>query len=341
MPKRTRSSQGATIREVAAAAEVSIATVSRALSNPDLVAPHTRDRVLGVTRELGYRSRSTARPQSPVTLGLVVPDIENPFFGQVAKGVQARARAAGCLVVVCDVEEDPVIERAVLEQVADGVDGLILCSPRGTDGDVRRSVGDLPTVVANRRIDGFPAVLADEAHGMRSVMRHLVALGHRRIAYAGGPQISWSNGRRSEAVHTISAEEAVEVVDLGSFAPYLRGGLGAADQAIAADVTAVVCFNDLLALGVLDRLIQRGVRVPEEMSVSGIDNVDASTYVRPQLTTVDSARLRMGRTSVDLLLDILRGDEPASPQLLPTELIVRDSTGPVPEAVRESALSAS
>src|SRR5699024_3102009 len=115
----------------------------------------------------------------------------------------------------------------------------------------------------------------------------------------------------------------------------------AADQALASGVTAVLAFNDLLALGLLDRLDQRGVRVPEEMSVCGIDNVAASTYVRPHLTTIGSSRDRMGRTSVDLLLDALRGEPVQSPQILSTELIVRDSTGIAPITDRSAVPTAS
>src|SRR5699024_1852481 len=109
-------------------------------------------------------------------------------------------------------------------------------------------------------------------------------------------------------------------------------GHGAADQAIASGVTAVIAFNDLLALGIIDRMIQRGVRVPTDMSVGGIDNVAASTYVRPHLTTVDASRVRMGRTAVDLLVGALNSDRAPLPQVLPTELIVRDSTAVAPSA---------
>lgn len=330
-----------TIRDVAAAAKVSISTVSRALSKPDLVAADTREHVRTVARELGYRP-ALAEPAPvarPGTIGLVVPDLENPFFGLIAKGVQARARSEGLLVVIADIEEDAMIERTMLETLATGVDGLILCSPRGTDETIRDIAGRLPTVLANRQVDGLPAVLFDEEHGMTSSLRHLVALGHRRIAYAGGPRVSWTHRRRAEGVRRFAERESgLEVLDLGSFLPYLRGGHGAADQAIAGGVTAVVAFNDLLALGIIDRLIQRGVRVPTDMSVSGIDNVAASTYARPHLTTVDASRVRMGRAAVDLLVGAM-GSEPAPvPQILPAELIVRDSTAVAPTSV--SAVSA-
>ncbi|GAA1486266.1 LacI family DNA-binding transcriptional regulator [Brachybacterium fresconis] len=324
-----------TVRDVAAAAQVSISTVSRALSKPDLVAVDTREHVRRVARELGYRPAAvdpgpTVRPGA---IGLIVPDLENPFFGLMAKGVQARARAEGLLVVVADVEEDAMIERTMLETVADGVDGLILCSPRAGDETIRAVAARVPTVLANRQVDDLPSVVFDEEHGMVSALRHLVALGHRRIAYAGGPSVSWTHRRRADAAHRFGEQtEDVDLIDLGSFLPYLRGGQGAADQAIASGVTAVVAFNDLLALGIIDRLIQRGVRVPTDMSIGGIDNVAASTYVRPHLTTVDASRARMGRTAVDLLVGALDSDRAPLPQILPTELIVRDSTAVAPSA---------
>ncbi|WP_193103272.1 LacI family DNA-binding transcriptional regulator [Brachybacterium sp. FME24] len=322
-----------TIREVAAVAKVSISTVSRALSKPELVAADTREHVQAVARELGYRPAfvDSAPATRPGMIALVVPDLENPFFGLIAKGVQARARSVGLLVVVSDIEEDTMIERAMLDTVSAGVDGLILCSPRGTDETILDVSGRVPTVVANRQVTGLPSVLFDEERGMSSSLRHLVALGHRRIGYAGGPLVSWTHHRRAEAVqHFAEREGGVELIDLGSFQPYLSGGHGAADQAIASGVTAVAAFNDLLALGILDRLAQRGVRVPTDMSVSGIDNVAAATYVRPHLTTVDVSRVRMGRTAVDLLLGAMRFEAPPAPQILPAELIVRDSTAVAP-----------
>lgn len=326
-----------TIRDVAAAAKVSISTVSRALSAPDLVAAETREHVLVVARDLGYAPALTAAPSAtgPRTIGLTVPDLENPFFGLIAKGVQARARAAGLLVVVSDIEEDPLLERTMLETMAGRVDGLILCSPRGTDATISAIAERVPTVVANREVRDIPSVLFDEDRGMSSTLRHLVALGHRRIAYAGGPEMSWTHRRRAEAVARFAEQNTeIDLIDLGSFQPYLSGGHGAADQAIAAEVTAVAAFNDLLALGILDRLDQRGVHVPSAMSVSGIDNVAASTYVRPHLTTVDVPRVRMGRTAVDLLLGALRRESPPAPQILPAELIVRDSTAVAPVLAR-------
>ncbi|MGY5765069.1 LacI family DNA-binding transcriptional regulator [Brachybacterium sp. DNPG3] len=340
-----------TIRDVAAAAEVSISTVSRVISHPELVAPETHARVLAIARELRYgpalpertgrtgSTGSTGRTR-PSMLGLVVPDLENPFFGLFAKGVQARARAAGMLVAVSDIEEDGMLERTMLESMADGVDGLILCSPRGDDESILAAARRVPTVIANREVPGIPTVMFDEDRGITSLLGHLLALGHRRIAYAGGPSHSWSHRRRAKAVRRFAEREAgVEVIDLGSFQPYLSGGQGAADQALAESVTAIFAFNDLLALGIIDRLVQRGVRVPEDMSVAGVDNVAAATYVRPHLTTVDVPRIRMGRTAVDLLLTIMRDGAPAlaspSPTLspiLPAELIVRDSTAVAPAA---------
>lgn len=325
-----------TIRDVAAAADVSISTVSRAMSHPELVAPRTLEHVLAIARDLRYRP-ALSEPSDrrrPGMLGLVVPDLENPFFGLIAKGVQARARAVGMLVVVSDIEEDGMLERTMLESMADGVDGMILCSPRGDDDSVLSIARRLPTVIANREVEGIPAVTFDEDRGMTSSLRHLVALGHRRIAYAGGPSHSWTHRRRALAVHRFAEQEGdVDVIDLGSFQPYLSGGQGAADQALAESVTAIVAFNDLLALGIMDRLVQRGVRVPEDISVSGVDNVAASTYVRPHLTTVDVPRVRMGRTAVDLLLSTMRDGVPAPSPILPAELIVRDSTAVAPVAI--------
>ncbi len=295
-----------TLRDVARLAGVSPATASRALSAPDLVAPERREQVQRAARELGYRPNRAARELITGRTGnlcLVVPDLENPFFAAVAKGVQARARTLGHAVFVADAEEDPRMESELVAHLGGQVDGAILCSPRMADADLDRLAEDVPLVLVNREHGTLPSVVIDNADGVRQAVAHLHALGHRRLAYAGGPTDSWSDTRRRHGLRDVShGLNDVEVVDLGHFAPVFAGGVAAADLVAASGATAVLAHNDLVALGILNRLQARGLRVPEDVSVVGYDDIPAATLVSPALTTVTVPLARLGRESVDLLV---------------------------------------
>lgn len=324
-----------TIRDVARAAGVSISTVSRALSSPDQVAEETRLRVEDAVRTMSYRPNRAARgliTGRTGSIGLVVPDLENPFFGSICKGVQARARAMGYAVFIGDTDEDPAVETEVVRSLLKQVDGLILCSARGSDEALGRLAQESRLVLVNRRVNDLASLTFDDGGAVRAVLQHLVALGHRKIAYAAGPQTSWSNDQRSDAYRTFGAESSdLELIELGNFAPVFAGGVQAADLGIASGATAVMAFNDLMAVGVLNRLRQRGVRVPHDVSVTGFDDVLISSLSSPALTTVNFPRVRMGRASVDRLLDeVLGRSSDAHPVAeMPINLVVRDSSGVV------------
>ncbi|GAB2462840.1 LacI family DNA-binding transcriptional regulator [Promicromonospora xylanilytica] len=328
-----------TVHDVAKAAGVSISTVSRALSAPERVAADTRERVTRVAAELGYRPNHAAsglRMGRTHAVGLVVPDLENPYFASVTKGVQARARAEGYEVFVADSDEDADAEPELIGALAARTDGVIVTSPRSAEGTLSAALEGVTAVLANRELPpsagagAFPYIAVDDADGVAQVLGHLFALGHRSIGVAAGPVSSWSGGRRVAGLFKAAELRDVELVELGNFQPYFAGGVQAADHALASGVTAVAAFNDLMALGILDRLRHRGVDVPGEMSVVGFDDVQLATVVSPALTTVHAPLARLGRRAVDLLLARLRGGTPASTQLLPVELMIRGSSGPVP-----------
>ncbi|WP_419704483.1 LacI family DNA-binding transcriptional regulator [Promicromonospora sp. NFX87] len=327
-----------TVHDVARAAGVSISTVSRALASPERVAAETRDRVTRIATELGYRPNQAAsglRMGRTHAVGLLVPDLENPYFATVTKAVQARARAEGYEVFVADSDEDPDVEAELIGALAARTDGLLVASPRSDDAELRAALVGVTAVLANRELTGgsetpeVPCVSVDDADGVAQVLGHLYALGHRKVGIAAGPSSSWSGSRRVAGLKAAAEQRDVELVELGSFQPYFAGGTQAADYALAGGVTAVVAFNDLMALGILDRLRHRGVDVPGEMSVVGFDDVQLATLVSPALTTVHAPLARLGRRAVDLLLARLRGGTSASSQL-PVELTIRGSTGPVP-----------
>jgi DNA-binding LacI/PurR family transcriptional regulator len=324
-----------TIKDVAARADVSVSTVSRAFTMPGLVREPTRRRVLDIAREMGYQPNRAARglvTSKTGNIGLVVPDLANPFFGAVLKGAHVRAREADYLVFLANTEESPRMEEELIRAMVKQVDGIVLASSRMTDEQLEQVLSGTPTVLLNRRVPGVPAVLMDSADGVRQAVEHLAALGHRRIAFLGGPRTSWSNRERRRGLRAVTRQLGVEAVELGPFAPQFEAGLQAADLSLAADVTAVLAFNDLMALGVLNRLSQRGVAVPAELSVVGFDNIAMSGMTTPPLTTVDMPMQLSGRAGVDLLLELLArpvdGADPRFQRMLGTQLLVRSSTAP-------------
>ncbi len=321
-------------RDVARAAGVSVATVSRTLTRPDAVAPATRDKVLATARAMGYRPNAAAR--SLITgrtgnIGLIVPDLENPFFASVTKGVQMRARAAGYAVFIADSDEDPSLEPDLARNLAKQVDGLVLCSPRTPEPVLAQLATECTLVLVNRRCGDIPSVTVDNREGVRQSLVHLRALGHRRIAYVGGPATSWSNRQRLAAFLELGgADDDLEVVDLGFFRPYVSGGVAAGDLVIHSGATAVLAYNDVVAFGLLERFRQRGVRVPDDISVIGTDNIPVSALTSPALTSVGLPLVDSGRAGVDLLLGLVR--DPSAPPVhhhdLSVQLVVRGSTAP-------------
>ncbi|WP_062525932.1 LacI family DNA-binding transcriptional regulator [Demequina rhizosphaerae] len=319
----------ATLRDVAHAAGVSPATASRALSSPDTVSAARRFKVLQAAELLGYQPNRSAQALASGRnrhLGLVIPDLANPFFATVAKGVQSQARDSRNAVLVADTDEDARIEHDIVRDLQASVDGLVLCSPRMSEDLIAECAAQGPLVLVNREVEGIPSVTFDVASGIRQALLHLRALNHRTIAYVGGPGTSWSEAQRRRA---LDAVDGITVVDVGHHRPVYSGGFSATDLVLETGATAVLCYNDLIALGVMSRLRARGVRVPEDISVVGFDDIPAATYVTPMLTTVSLPLTRAGHEAVTLL-DTIRDDDAAAaePTRLPVELVVRESTAP-------------
>jgi LacI family transcriptional regulator len=229
-----------------------------------------------------------------------------------------------------DSEEDAAAEEALVHAMARQVDGVIICAPFASDTQLARLATVTNLVLVNRRHPGISAVLMNTAHGMRQAIAHLVALGHRRCAYLSGPRNAWSNQERQRGLRAALASHAMEIVELGPFEPKFDGGIQAADAACATGATALLAFNDLMALGVLSRLHALKLRVPQDISVLGFDNVLYASMCAPPLTTVSMPMENAGRAAVDLLLSQLPGEpaERLAPRYreLSTDLIVRSTT---------------
>ncbi len=328
------SGRAPTIRDVAARCGVATSTVSRAFSHPGRVNPATRKRILDAAAEMGYRPNPIARalPSGRTkTLGLLVPDITNPFFLDLIRGAERAAAAAGYTLVLADTEESTETEATVVDRLTRAVDGFVLASSRLSDARLRAAYASVPLVVVNRRVPPVPGVVIDSAHGTRQAAEHLASLGHTRIAYLAGPRASWSDARRWRALQSVARRRGLHVVRIGPLAPTVDAGVAAADGLLLEQVSAVVTFNDLLAIGVLRRLRARGVDVPGQISVVGCDDIFGADFCHPPLTTLTAPIETAGRSAVDLLLGVLDGS-PSSGRdvVLPTRLTIRDSTDTAP-----------
>ena len=324
-----------TIYEVASRAGVSPSTVSRAFTVPDLLRSGTLQRVLEAARELDYSPNRAARALitgKTGNIGVVVPDISNPFFATMLKGASGRARESGSVLFLADTEEDVDLEESLVRAMAQQVDGLVLCSPRLSADRLHDLLEGLPAVLVNRTDGDTPAVVMDSADGARQAVEHLAALGHARIAYLSGPESSWSNTERRAGLRTAAQRAGLDLVELGPFAPRFTSGVQAADLVLADGATAVLAYNDLMALGVLSRLAARGVRVPHELSVVGCDDIAMAAMATPPLTTIAMPHVAAGRAAIDLLLRRLNAGTAAAlgVRALGTHLLVRSSTMPPP-----------
>jgi len=320
-----------TLHDVAREADVAVSTVSRALSNPDRVSRPTREHIQTVARRLGYRSNRVANRTQ--MLALLVHDITNPYNFGLIRGAEAQARAAGYTLVLVDTQQSPDVEATHAERLRSSVDGLLLGASRLPDQGLRDLAGHAPVALFNRELAGLPSVVMDSVDGSRQIIEHLAALGHRSVAYLAGPRNAWTSDERWRALAAAAAEVGIEIVRLGPFVPNLDQGVAAADVGLASGASALVAFNDLLAIGALQRLQRRVVDVPGEISVVGYDDIFGSDFCHPPLTTVTGPVEEAGRALVDLLLGSI-GIGSAAQVTLPTQLRVRDSTGPASHSSR-------
>ncbi|TDW23202.1 LacI family DNA-binding transcriptional regulator [Kribbella kalugense] len=326
-----------TLADIAKACDTSLSTVSRALSDPDRVNPQTRERIQRVAREMGYMTNPIARALAlgrTGVIGLIVPDIANPFFPPIIKAVQARAGRKNTAVLLADTDEhaSDELERAAV--LSKQVDGLILVSPRTAEERLAEFIELSPVVFVNRQVEGAQSVIIDNSDGITQAVQHLTALGHRRICYLNGPRRSWSNERRRIALQEACTQYGVELVEFGPFEPQVQAGVRAADLVQTSGTTAVIAYDDLIALGLMARLAEHRLQVGRDVSVIGIDDSPMSDVAYPTLTSIHVPGAEAGTVAVDLLLEQLDDADREQPTLvqLETRLIIRGSTGPAPAA---------
>ena len=326
--------QSVTIYDVARVAGVSASTVSRSFARPGRVSFATAERIRLVAKELGYRSVEMRRPleegrKRHGIIALVVADISNPVYFEMIRGAEEEAAKNDYTMLLAHSRESGIIEREAIERAMDIVDGIVLSSSRMSDAAIRSMAKQKPTLVMNRGVNGVASVVTDNLRGVRRAVEHLCELGHRDIAYLAGPEASWAHGMRWRSLKEIGAELGVKVTLFEPGVPNMAGGVAIADQVLATRSTAVLAYNDQLAIGFMRHAQASGFDVPGDISVVGFDNSSDARLVVPGLTSVAAPLHALGATAVRNLLAIAKGTAavPDRPVVLPTRLAVRGSTG--------------
>ncbi|WP_182113703.1 MULTISPECIES: DUF6807 family protein [unclassified Actinotalea] len=353
---RRHAKSGPTISQVADAAGVSRATVSRVMNGQATVAADIAERVRVAAADLRYRPSTVARSLSlgrTNSVALVVPDLGNPMFQQILRGAVAAAEPFGFRFLVAETVENAAAEAEIALEARLRCDALILAAPRSPDPVLRELLAQAqPAVLINRDLGtpDVPTVQVDYGAGIRSLADHLVALGHREIAYVAGPRGSTSQGLRRRALDEARERHPglrVTTLPCGST---VDDGYRVTEDVLASRATAVVAFNDLVAIGLLARLNEIGVHVPADLSVAGFDDVELARYTTPSLTTVSVPQADLGRRAWGLLHGLMTSPAPRTPPrrrptavpgspLVMPELVARSSTGPVPPARRLATVS--
>ena len=331
----------ATIRDVAREAGVSTATVSRVLSRPEMVNASTRVAVMAAVDALGYTPNAAAKSLRTLRSGkllVTVPDIANPFFALILQGIEGAALRAGYAVLLGDTQHDEKREQqyATMLQRREA-DGLIFLGhrlPKAAAALVRSLPHGKAPVVNGCEFSpslGVPSVHIDNAKAAFEAVDHLCQLGHRKIGVVTGPMASpLSRDRLKGTMARANRDKAVTItIAGGDFS--IESGIAGGEQLLggAKPPTGIFCFNDEMAIGVLHAARQRGVRVPEDVSVIGFDDIRFAQFVDPPLTTIRQPMHELGEATVRLLLNILRGNvKDAVSVTLPHALIMRSSTGP-------------
>lgn len=324
-----------TIYDVARECGVAASTVSRAFARPGRVSASTAERIREAADRLGYRAQPLVRPAPAAQtsmVGLVVSDVTNPVYFPVIRGAQLAAADLGFTMLLTDAQESAQREREGIDRALPVVEGLLLAGSRMSDDAVRLIAQRCPVVVCNRAVGGVPSVATDNPRGIRRAMEHLGSLGHRSVVYVAGPEASWADGTRWRAVREAAFELELSAHRVGPCVPTVAGGVQAAEALRETRSTAVLAYNDLLAIGLLRGLADAGVRVPDDLSVVGFDNIFGSDFCTPALTTVAAPLRALGTEAMTHLVAQVRGAVPQTARavMLPARLVVRGSTAAPP-----------
>jgi len=333
-----------TIKDIAKRVGVSHTTVSRALRGNSLISDETSERIRQMARELGYQPSAAARSlktNRSQVLGVILRSLDDPFFSEILQGIEDSAQENNFSLFIAASQHDPNRERKIVQTMMEHrVDGVIICSTSfGAEQGRQLLEYGFPTVVINNQsAENFRySIYHDDVDGSRQVTRHLIELGHRRIAYLGNSisgrttQDRLSGFRReTEAAGLSTPSEYIHEVPGGGAEHGMLGGEYFLE--LPTRPTAIVCFNDLIATGVLKCLHENNLKIPGDISVTGFDNINFSAYTDPPLTTFDQPKRFIGMEAARLLLGLLHSmpDEDEKVTILKGSLLVRASTAPAP-----------
>jgi DNA-binding LacI/PurR family transcriptional regulator len=332
-----------TIKDIAKKAGVSHATVSRALRNSSLISVETSGRIRQIALDVGYQPSAAARSlktNRSQVLGVIVSSIADPFFSEILFGIEECAQEGGYSLFIAASQNDPNRERKIVQTMMEQrTDGVIICSSSFSLEQGRQLLAyGFPIVVVNHQgAENFHfSIYHDDIDGSRQITHHLIDLGHKRIAYLGN-----SLSGRTTQDRLTGFQTEMESADLPVPAEYIHHVNGGEPKfgfegleyflQLKNPPTAIVCFNDMLAIGVLKGCNQKGINVPGELSVTGFDNITYSAFTTPSLTTLDQPKRSIGVEAAQLLLDLLNVNNGKSPEtakikVLKGKLLVRNST---------------
>ena len=318
------SSQAVTLADVAVEAGVHPSTVSRVLSRPQLIGEPTRTAVHAAIHKLGYTPNRAARQLAGGrigAIGVLVPDITNPFFAHVVRSVQQGCRRNGLTMLLADTDQREADELSEARALAGSVDGFVACSPVAATQQWLQVVGTAPLVFVNRRANGVASVALDQQAIIELGVTHLRAAGHRSIAVVRGPHSYWSSRERDRVVRRLPG-----LVTYGPVRPDFEAGIALATVLMRSNVTGVLAFNDVQALGIVAGYRAAGRSVPRDLSVVGSDDIADAAMSDPPLTTVAAPVQQLGDAAFDLLARLLAGAIERPEITLPVTLTVRAST---------------
>ena len=325
---------GVTIRDVARAADVSVATVSRALNGIDKVAGLTRDRVLRIVHELDYVPHSGARALSTRrtdTIGVLLPDLHGEFFSELIRGIDLAARARGLHLLLSSSHGNPAEAAAALRAMRSRVDSIIVMLPGAGDELVQSHKGSVPMVfLGSGAHRGQPSFEIDNFAGAVAITRHLLDTGRSRIAFVAGPADNFEARERLRGYRAaIEAAGGSEWIADGDFSE--ESGREAAKTFIAAaPPDAVFCANDMMAIGCLETLREAGFQIPDDIALAGFDDIPIARYVSPALTTAAVPIAEIGRRALECCVDLVAGRSTGRRQMFQPTLAIRQSTASRP-----------
>ena len=323
--------KAATIYDIAKLAGVNPSTVSRALTTPGRINATTEAKVREAAKQLNYRVNPFARalPTGKTKmLAFMVADITNPVFFKLVRGAEQAAAELGYTLVIAESQESSLVESDTLERILPSVDGVILGTTRLSDQEIYALNQQKPVVLVNRKVDGVSDVVPDNSPGIAEAVKHLADLGHKHIAFVAGPNASWINTDRWNLLMENAVDLGMTIAEISSNEPTVDGGRAVFARVRAAGVTAVVTYNDLMAIGLLREATAQGVNVPTDLSIIGFDNIFGSDFTNPPLSTIELPLQKIGTEAVETLLKsfIAEQDGPLHGTSEVASLLVRGST---------------